>query len=153
MTTAVLELAKGCRVCGCAQAQRTRSLGLEHRHRCTILTGYTAGAKRVLKSAAAEDRRVRAGSHRFSRERLATATPDVPKCASEIGQIRKTGSVERLGYECFKSATTRTLANEQGSRLVERGDLSFGKCTIGPICTLLSIESLSNTRFCSHAPY
>jgi hypothetical protein len=50
MKIAVLQLAKGCQVCGCAQAQRRWPLVLEYRHRCT---GYTAGTERTLKSAAA----------------------------------------------------------------------------------------------------
>jgi hypothetical protein len=62
MKIAVLQIAKGCRACGCAQAQRRSPLALEYPHR---RTGYTAGTERKLKSAAAGgDCRVRMGSHR-----------------------------------------------------------------------------------------
>jgi hypothetical protein len=43
MKIAVLQQAKRCRVCGCAQAQMMRPMALEQWHRCTMFTGYPTG--------------------------------------------------------------------------------------------------------------
>jgi hypothetical protein len=63
--TTVLQWANGCQVCRCAQARKRWPKSLEHRHRCTEVTGYTAGTKPKLKAEVCGGRRGPSSPRRF----------------------------------------------------------------------------------------
>jgi hypothetical protein len=57
MMSAVLQLANGGQVCGCAHTERRRHLALEHQNRWTKIAGTTAGTKQKWKAEVCGGRR------------------------------------------------------------------------------------------------